>query len=113
MALEEKTGEESLLGAIFNPLGFKPVNVTPDAFREFDDNGYVKVVMNFHVSRIDVRRSLLSTESRVYCTSRKALLVFTPYWLLLNRFIGLVRIVMLRLIKQEVDKSSGEEARTS
>ena len=106
MVLEEKAGEESLLGAIFNPLGFKPVNVSPDEFREFDDKGYVKVVMNFHVSRIDERRSLLSTESRVLCTSGKARLVFTPYWLLLNRFIGLVRIVMLRLIKQEVEQVS-------
>jgi hypothetical protein len=113
MELEEKAGEESLLGAIFNPLGFKPVNVTPDEFREFDDKGYVKVVMNLHVSRIDEKRSLLSTESRVYYTSRKALLVFTPYWLLLNRFIGLVRIVMLRMLKQEAEKLSKEESQKS
>lgn len=98
MVLEEKVGEESVLGAIFKPLGFKPVNVSPDEFREFDEKGYVKVVMNFFVSRID--------ERRVFCTSRKSRLMFTPYWLLLNRFIGLVRIVMLRLLKQEAEKSS-------
>ena len=106
MVLEEKVGEESVLGAIFKPLVFRPVNVSPDEFREFNEKGYVKVVMNFFVSKIDEKRSLLSTESRVFCTSGKARLMFTPYWLLLNRFIGLVRIVMLRQLKQEAEKSS-------
>jgi hypothetical protein len=102
--LEENAGEEIVIGAIFHPLKFRPIVVSPDKFREFDEKGHVKAGMNFLISRIDENRSLLSTESRVFCTSGKAKLVFTPYWLLIRRFSGLIRIMMLRLIKQEAEK---------
>jgi hypothetical protein len=106
MELERIEGEETVLGAIFNPLGFKPVKVSPQEFIEFDEKGYVRVVMNFYVEAIDDSGSVLSTETRVQYTSLRARIIFTPYWLLLNRFIGLVRIMMLRQIKREAEKPS-------
>lgn len=106
MELEQIEGEESVLGAIFNPLGFKPVQISPREFIEFDKKGYVKVVMNFHVAGIDDSSSLLSTETRVRYTSPRAGIVFTLYWLLMNRFIGLVRVMMLGQIKREAEKPS-------
>jgi hypothetical protein len=105
MVLEEKPGEESVLGALFNPIGFRPVSVAPEEFGGFAERGHVKVAMNFLVSKIDEERSLLSTETRVAFTSTKARLVFTPYWLLLNRFIGLVRIMMLRQVREEAESA--------
>jgi len=106
MELERKEGEESVLGAIIDPIGFKPVRVTPDEFREFNGKGCVKVAMNLLVTGIDDRTSLLSSETRVRFTSLRARIAFTPYWLLTNRFIGLVRIMMLRRIQQEAEKPS-------
>ena len=105
MELEKEEGEESVLGAILNPIGFRPVRVTPDEFREFNGKGYVKVAMNLLVTAIDDRSSLLSSETRVRFTSLRARVAFTPYWLLMNRFIGLVRIMMLRRIQQDAEKA--------
>jgi len=104
--LEENTGEELVIGLIFHPLKFIPVQVSPAEYIEFNKKGYVKALMNFFISRIDDNRSLLSTESRVFCTSRKARLMFIPYWLLISRFSGLIRIIMLRLIKEEAENPS-------
>ncbi|MFC1848203.1 hypothetical protein ACFLXV_02685, partial [Chloroflexota bacterium] len=104
--LEENDGEELVIGAIFHPLKFRPVAVSPNEFIEFNEKDHVKAVMNFLISEIDENRSLLTTESRVFCTSGKARLLFTPYWWLIRRFSGLIRIKMLQLIKQEAEKSS-------
>jgi hypothetical protein len=106
--LEEKEDEEIVIALIFHPLRFRPVPVTPDEYIDFNEKGYVKAIMNFHISRMDETVSLLSTESRVFCTSRKAMLMFVPYWMLISRFSGLIRIMMLRLIKQEAEKLSRE-----
>jgi len=105
MELEKKEGQESVLGAIFNPIGFRPVWVTPEEYRKFEGKGYVKVAMNLLVTGIDDNCSLLSSETRVRCTSLRARVAFTPYWLLMNRSIGLVRTMMLRRIQQEAEKA--------
>lgn len=102
--LEDKAGDEIVIGLLFHPVKFRPVSVSPDEFRTFDRKGYVKAIMNFHVSGIDDGRSLLTTESRVFCTNGWARLMFTPYWLLISRFSGLIRIMMLRLIREEAEK---------
>ncbi len=103
--LEDKAGDEMVIGLLFHPAKFRPVSVSPNEFRTFDQKGYVKAIMNFHISEIDQDMSLLTTESRVFCTSRKARLMFTPYWLLISRFSGLIRIMMLRLIRKEAEKA--------
>ena len=105
--LGERVGEEILIGLLFHPLRFRPICVSPDEFRRFHEGNHVKAVMNFHLSKIDENTSLLTTESRVFCTSGKARLMFTPYWLLISRFSGLIRIIMLRLIRQEAEKERG------
>jgi hypothetical protein len=103
--LEDKPDDEMVIGLLFHPVKFRPVSVSPDEFRTFDRKGYVKAIMNFHISEIDQARSLLTTESRVFCTSGKARLMFTPYWLLISRFSGLIRIMMLRLIREEAERA--------
>lgn len=105
MLLEENVGEEIVIGLIFHPIKFRPISVPPDEFATFNEGDHVKAVMNFFISGIDEKRSLLSTESRVFCTSAKAKMLFTPYWILIHRFSALIRVEMLRLIKQEAEES--------
>jgi hypothetical protein len=104
--LEESAGEEIAIGLIFQAMRFRPVLASSDEFREFSQPGYVKAGMNFHIAPIDENRSLVFTESRVFCTSRKARIMFTPYWLLISRFSGLIRIMMLRRIREEAEKAA-------
>jgi len=103
--LEERADEEIVVGLLFRLPTFWPKQVSPDEFRRFDEPGHVKAVMTFYISAGDGRASLLSTESRVYCTSAGAKLMFMPYWLLISRFSGLIRIMMLRLIRDEAEKA--------
>jgi hypothetical protein len=103
--LGENNGEEIVIGLTFHPIKFRPLSIPPDAFASLNEGDHVKAVMNFFISGIDEKRSLLSTESRVFCTSVKAKLLFTPYWILIHWFSGLIRVKMLRLIKQEVEES--------
>ena len=103
--LEENVGEEIVIGLIFHPIKFRPISVPPDEFAAFNEGDHVKAVMNFFISGIDEKRSLLSTESRVFCTSAKAKILFTPYWILIHWFSALIRVEMLRLIKQEAEES--------
>ena len=103
--LEENVGEEIVFGLIFHPLKFRPISVPPDEFATFNEGDNIKAVMNFFISDIDEKRSLLSTESRVFCTSAKAKMLFTPYWILIHWFSALIRVEMLHLIKQEAEES--------
>ncbi len=102
MLLEEKAGEEIVLGLLINPLEFRPLSISPDAFGAFDKKHHILIAWNFHLYIVDTHKSLLTTETRILCTSRKSKIIFSLYWLMISRFSGLIRIIILRLIKREV-----------
>ncbi|MFQ6120214.1 MAG: hypothetical protein ACE5KE_10055 [Methanosarcinales archaeon] len=104
--LEEKENEEMVFGLVSQPWKYNVVfqKVTPDEFRIFAQKGYVKIVWNFYLSKIDENRTHISTETRIYCTDKKAKLKFSLYWLLISQFSGLIRKIMLKLIKREAEE---------
>lgn len=101
--LEEKPGEEIVLGVLIDPLVFRPLSISPDEFGRFDKKNHIIIAWNFHLSIIGDEKSRLTTETRILCTGRKAKVIFSLYWLMISRFSGLIRILMLRLIKREVE----------
>ncbi len=70
----------------------------PDAraFAEFARPGQAKAAINIRIEPLDDGRTLLGTETRVWCTDRRARLLFGIYWTLIRIPSGLIRGDMLR-----------------
>lgn len=106
--LDEKPDEELVLGLVSQPWKYNVSfqSMSPDEFRSFSEKDYVKVAWNFHLSPIGKNRTHISTETRIFCTDKKAKLKFSFYWFLISLFSGLIRIIMLNLIKREAEQAT-------
>ncbi|OGW24315.1 MAG: hypothetical protein A2X59_07925 [Nitrospirae bacterium GWC2_42_7] len=100
--LEERANEEIVMGFLFGVTVREIKVVTPEAFREFKDTNYIKGVWNFRL-RAENNRTILSTETRIFCPSKTSKLFFSVYWFFISYFSGLTRMIILRLIKQEAE----------
>ncbi len=101
--LEEKKAEELLIGFILCRRGI--ARMSPPEFITLEKKGYVKGVWNFYLTKIAPNTTLLSTETRVYCTDKKSWIFFALYWLIISRISGLIRIIMLKLIKRKTESA--------
>jgi hypothetical protein len=103
--LEEKKEAEIVLGFIGRSwkLDYDIQTITPDEFISFAKKGYIKGAWNFYLKKIENDKTILYTETRVYCTDKTAKLLFSLYWLVISSFSRLIRRIMLRLIKREVE----------
>ena len=102
--LEENYGKEILFGIVtlswmFNGCELK---ITPEEFIELNDKGYIKAVINFHITKENDDTTLLSTETRVLCTDESIRKKFRLYWLLISPFSRLIRRLMLKEIKNSI-----------
>jgi hypothetical protein len=102
--LGETPGRELLLGLVgkfWKPTGeMQPIDA--DSFKRFSSAGYAKAVWNFAIVPAN-DRTRLTTETRVKCTDRFSRVKFGLYWLLVRPFSGLIRMEMLRLIKNRAE----------
>ena len=89
-----RADDELVYGAIGRPWslrgGLRAVSGAA-AFRAFDEPGWARMALNFHVA--DGR---LSTETRVWLTDASARRHFRPYWLVVGPFSGAIRMAWLR-----------------
>jgi hypothetical protein len=74
--------------------------IAPEDFVPFDKPDFLKGVWNFYIQQLDTNICVLSTETRVYCTSDKSRKKFSRYWFFIKPFSGLIRMEMLRSIKK-------------
>jgi hypothetical protein len=101
--LGERPGREivfGIAGKFWAPREMANLVRVPDvrAFVEFAEPGQAKGAMNILVEPLDDGRTLLGTETRVWCTDRRARLLFGAYWTLIRIPSGLIRGDMLRAI---------------
>ena len=117
---DEPTSRSTLAGVGFTVLGERPgreiifgiagkfwapremANLEPvpdaDAFRAFAKPGRAKGAMSVRIEPMDDGRSLLSTETRVWCSDRRARVMFAAYWTLIRIPSSFIRNDMLRAI---------------
>jgi len=98
--LEEHENKEIVLGFLFGVTLRKIKVVLPNEFKKFIDPRYIKGVWNFRLSRKD-NKTILSTETRVFCPTKKSKILFSIYWFFISYFSGLIRMIILKLIKHE------------
>lgn len=100
--LEEKADEELIIGFLFSIPMKKVKQVAPDQFADFNDINTIKGVWNFKLRKVRTG-NVLSTETRVFCPTRITRLFFAFYWLCISYFSGLIRMEILKLIKNEAE----------
>lgn len=101
--LEEIPNEEFIVGFWANGR----IEKIPDREEFIIDNESkrIKVVWNFQIKQVDKEVVLLSTETRIYCITRGAKIFFSIYWAIIRPFSGLIRRIMLAMIKDNAENS--------
>ena len=101
--LDEKTGEEIVLGMISTSPIFNKCRIkfSPQEFLNDKDPLHIKAVINFRISHLK-EYSIISTETRVLCGSSKMKNQFRLYWFFVEPFSSLIRRQMLGQIKKQL-----------
>lgn len=63
-----------------------------------------KIMWNFYFEEIKANKTFVSTETRILCMTGRSKILFSLYWFFIKPFSGIIRLEMLRLIKNEVEK---------
>jgi len=104
--LEEIPNEELVAGAVTQP--WEPVvhfrGMSGDAFRAFAEPGFAKIAWSFAARPAGEGFSLVRTETRVATTDPRSRRRFRRYWRIFSPFIGLIRILALRLVRRDLDR---------
>lgn len=106
--LADERGREVVLGVsgrFWRPTG----NILPfseDNFRGPVRQGFARAVWNFAVQEDGPGRTILSTETRVICGDAASRWKFRAYWLVVRPFSGLIRLIMLRVVRRTCEGRS-------
>jgi len=92
-----------LAGKFWTPWGDMQ-QVDASNFREFEKPGYAKAVWNFSLDGSSDKTSL-TTETRIKCLDYGSRRNFGFYWTFIQPFSGLIRMEMLKAIKQRAEMS--------
>ncbi len=65
----------------------------------------LKMMWNFYFKEVAENKTLVSTETRVSCLTKKSKMLFSLYWFFIKPFSGIIRMEMLRLIKQKAESN--------
>jgi len=98
--LGERPAQEILFGLIGKPwtARYGARKVAPGEFASFSEPGFAKIVMNFKLAGTPPAVTL-STETRVLCLDGVSRIRFRIYFGFAGPFSGLIRVEMLRLIR--------------
>ena len=105
--LAEAPGREVVLGItgpFWRPLG----NTRPFKLDDFSrpvPAGLARAVWNFSVQLGNTGQTVLSTETRITCGDDSARMKFRIYWMFVRPFSGLIRLIMLRAVRDEVRRN--------
>ncbi|MEO8432075.1 MAG: hypothetical protein ABI592_11250 [Acidobacteriota bacterium] len=87
-----------LAGKFWTPSGgLRPLSAAE--FEAFDEEGCAKAAWNVTVEAVGGEASMLSTETRVRCYGAGARRRFRIYWSTIEIFSGIIRMAMLRGIR--------------
>jgi hypothetical protein len=82
--------------------------IEDDAYNEFVIDASqpgIKIFWNFYFKKIEENKTLVSTETRILCLTKKSKFYFSLYWFFIRPFSGITRLEMLRLIKKNAENN--------
>lgn len=65
----------------------------------------IKIFWNFYFKEINNNKTLVSTETRILCLTKKSKKIFSAYWFFVKPFSGIIRIEMLKLIRKKAENN--------
>jgi hypothetical protein len=97
--------DELVLGVVgrFWTLNGGIRRIDRDEFVTFDEPGFAKAVVNFHVESV-AGRTVLTTETRIMGTSEEAGRKFRRYWRIVMPGSALIRRAWLRAIRKRAER---------
>lgn len=104
--LEEVENREIIMGfagKFWRPAGGLANLSGPEDFLAFKSRGFCKSAWNFYIEENPAGGVNLSTETRVLCPGWRARVMFGCYWLVIRLFSGWIRIIMLKMIKEQAE----------
>lgn len=104
--LAEIPGREIVMGAVTQPWAADVVfrAVPPEAFAEFREPGYVKIIWTLRADPAGPAASIHRTETRVSTTDAVARAKFRRYWAVFSPGIVMIRLIGLRLARSGAEK---------
>jgi len=66
----------------------------------------LQMVWNFYFKELRENKTLVSTETRIRCLTKKSRFWFPVYWFFIKPFSGLIRKEILKLIRKSVKPAS-------
>jgi hypothetical protein len=103
--LASTPGREVVLGAVTRPwesnVQFQPL--APDVFKAFKEPGFVKIVWTLRADPRPDGTCEFRTETRAVATDASARRRFRWYWARFSAGIALIRWLMLRPLKRDVE----------
>ena len=106
VVLAETRGREVVFGAATQPWQANPVfrSISSADFEAFREPGYVKIAWSLRADPVDGNRTIFHTETRVATTDVDARKRFRRYWSYVAPGVELIRVAMLRPLKQEAER---------
>jgi len=65
----------------------------------------LKIFWNFYFKKTGENKTIVSTETRILCLTKKSKSRFSFYWFFVRPFSGIIRLEMLRLIKRKAENN--------
>jgi hypothetical protein len=101
-----ETDRAVVVGAVTQPwrpeVRFRGID--PDAFADFAEPGYAKIVWTFEVDPLGPSASRFRTQTRVSTTDPRSRALFRRYWAVFSPGILLIRQQSLKLVKAEAER---------
>jgi hypothetical protein len=104
--LHDEPGSRIVVGAATKPWHANVVfrGVAPEAFKEFSEPDYVKIVWTIRVEPAGPSETICRTETRVVATDAAARARFRWYWARFAPGIILIRQMLMRQLKAEAER---------
>ncbi len=101
--LESIRDKELVIGAIgsLSSRGIQKFSGTD--FIAFNQSGAIKLITNYVLKPLNDQTTLFTTETRFVCFGVLTTAVMAIYWVAIRYFSGVIRMEMLRLIKQAAE----------
>jgi hypothetical protein len=105
VVLYERAGREIVFGSVTQPWQAQPIfrSIPADQFKDFSEPGYVKIAWTLRADPVDDAHSIYHTETRVCTTDQEARKRFRNYWSFVAPGVELIRLAMLRPLKQAAE----------
>jgi hypothetical protein len=100
----EKENKEWVIGLLADSFKMPTLLKHLENFNDWDPGKGVKIAWNFLLQEMENGNVKVSTETRIQCLSKKAKFFFAVYWVLVRPFSGLIRLEMLRILKNKSEQ---------